>query len=77
MATKTYRAWLNPDSGTASVDYEIEGSHATFTVRDCNRSVTLDFYDSVRSRRRSKAKIARLIQALELFRSELFPEKKP
>lgn len=70
------RGFLNKREGTASFEYDVNNErydtraiNADFTIRDCNRSITLDFYcwniDEIDEK---LAKIDRLIKALQDFK---------
>lgn len=71
------RAWLNPSKGLASADYgytkwNSEAVDALFTIRDCTRTISLDFnYVNSKEHKEKIAKLDKLVELLEAFKKEV------
>lgn len=69
---KGNRAWLNPDkTHTASIAWNAEDGYGYLEIRDCNRTVTLEFPYRNQSKRKSLAKLDRMIELMNELRKEM------
>lgn len=66
------RAWLNTDkSSTACIAWSVDGSYANLEVRDCSRSVNLEFHFSNGRRKKCLAKLDRMLAIMNELRKEI------
>lgn len=72
-----YRTFLNKKKGLASVEYgftkwNTEAVEACFTIRDCTRTITLDFNINGKQDLKDRLdKVDKLIESLEKFKQEV------
>jgi len=69
------RGFLNPDHGLAAYQYECDGTYNVLELRDCVRSISLDFrVASPHQFFLALTKLTKLMHVIEQFQRDLVAE---